>query len=248
MSKEKVFEKFIEWQKQAGLEIPESEHLLPMLESYYTPEEAEFLTGFPIRFNTLEQLAELKQMDPADLEPKLKGLCEKGMARQSFREGLVRYRLADFFFVFLRGRLWTGKNEDPMKSAAPWMNKYFAEFFEQFRYDEERGLRAIPVGETIESGTKAMPFEDVVKFIDDREYYTVSDCPCRVRYEMDPDYQDCDHPKEVCLHFDDLGRYIVENDLGREITRDETLAVLKKAADSGLIHGILNYEDTPDTI
>jgi hypothetical protein len=128
------------------------------------------------------------------------------------------------------------------------MNKYFAEYFEQFRHDEERGLRAIPIGETIESGTKALPFEDVVKFVDDREYYTVSDCPCRTRYEIDPDYQDCDHPKEVCLHFDDLGRYIVENGLGREITRDETLEVLRKAADSGLIHGILNYEETPDTI
>ncbi len=65
---------------------------------------------------------------------------------------------------------------------------------------------------------------------------------------MDPDYEDCAHPKNVCLHFDDLGKYCLENGLGREITRDETLAILKQSADSGLVHGISNWEETPDTI
>jgi predicted transcriptional regulator len=50
-----------------------------MLKTYITPEEAEFLTGFPFKWKTLEQLADIKDVDPAELEPKLKELGEKGL-------------------------------------------------------------------------------------------------------------------------------------------------------------------------
>ncbi len=248
MSTEKIFEQFVEWQRQTGIEFPETENLMPMLKAYITPEEAKFLTGLPFKLNTLEQLAEIKNTDPAELEPKLKELSEKGLIVQNFRKEMVRYRPADIVFTFVRAALWPGKYDETIKKTAPWINKYYPELWEQFRYDQERLMRPIAINESIESGTTVHPFEDVVKYIEDRDYYTVSDCPCRHRYELDPDYQDCAHPKEVCLHFDDLGRYCVENGLGREITRDETFEILKKAADSGLIHGTANYQDTPDTI
>lgn len=90
-----------------------------MLESYYTPEEAEFLTGFPLQLKTIEQIAELKNMDPADLAPKLRHLCEKGAVVQSFTEDMVRYRMPELLFTFMRGRLWDGKTDGPMKDTAP---------------------------------------------------------------------------------------------------------------------------------
>ena len=40
----------------------------------------------------------------------------------------------------------------------------------------------------------------------------------------------------------------MENDLGREITKEETLEILKNAADAGLVHGISNMEENPDTL
>jgi len=250
MSTEKIYEQFIEWQRQTGgLEYPDSENLMSMLKAYITPEEAEFLTGFPSKWKTLEQVADIKDMDPAELAPKLKQLSEKGLLVQSFRREEVGYKLADILFTFFRASLWPGKTDEPIKSTAPWINKYYPEWFEQFRYDQERLIRPIAINETIEHGTTVHPFEDVVKYIEDRDYYTVSDCPCRHRYELDPDYQDCDHPKEVCLHFDDLGRYCVETGQGREITKNEAFAILKKAADSGLVHGTGNIdEQVPDTI
>ncbi len=248
MSTEKVYEQYYEWQKQTGIQFPETDNLMPMLEAYITPEEAEFLTGFPFNLQTLEQAAELKKMDIAELEPKLKALCKKGLVIQGFEKG-VRYRAADLIFTFLRASLWPGTYDGHIKEAAPWINKYYPELWEQFRYDEDRFMKPIVINETVQHGTTVLPYEDVVKYLDDREYFTVSDCPCRHRYELDPDHpNNCDHPKEVCLHFDDLGRYCVENGLGREITREETEAILKKSADSGLVHGIGNYIDKQDTI
>ncbi len=65
---------------------------------------------------------------------------------------------------------------------------------------------------------------------------------------MDPDSVDSPFPIETCLHFDELGRYCVENDMGREITREETLGILKKAADAGLVHATANHQGNGDTI
>ncbi len=248
MSTQNVYEQYLEWQKQTGMELPETENLMPMLKAYITPEEAEFLTGFPFKWHPLEELAEIKNMDPAELEPKLKTLCERGLVIQGFKKG-PRYRVAEIVFTFFRASLWPGKYDDRIKETAPEINKYYPELWEQFRHDQERLMRPLAINETIEGGTKILPYEDVIKFLDDREYFTVSDCPCRHRYELDPNHdQDCTHPKEVCLHFDDLGRYCVEHGLGREITREETEAILKKAADSGLVHGIGNFVDKLDTI
>jgi len=77
---------------------------------------------------------------------------------------------------------------------------------------------------------------------------TVSTCPCRQRHNLDPDMKDCHHPLETCLHFDELGHYIVEHGLGREIRKQDTLEILKQAADSGLVHAVSAWQQKPDTI
>ena len=56
-------------------------------------------------------------------------------------------------------------------------------------------------------------------------------CACRQRKRVDPDSAQCDHPEEVCLHFGDLARYLVDSGLSREITKGEAKDILKIAAD-----------------
>jgi len=121
-------------------------------------------------------------------------------------------------------------------------------WFDQFADAHLKGLRSIPIEKTVEDTRQILPFEDIVKVIEDREYYSVSVCPCRHRHNLDPDLPDCNHSAEVCLHFDELGRYTVQNGMGREITKEETFAILKKAADEGLVHGVSNWKEAPDTI
>ncbi len=129
------------------------------------------------------------------------------------------------------------------------INRYVLDgWFDQYKDVHMKGLRALPIHKTIEDSRQILPFEDVVKVVEDREYYTVSTCPCRHRHNLDPDMPDCKHPTEVCLHFDELGHYIVEYGMGREITKEETLEILKSSADSGLVHGVSNWKNGVDTI
>ena len=253
MADQEIYQEFIEWLGETWWRLTDSEMRLPMIASYLTPEEAAFLSGFPRNMldagKTLDELAEAKQMDPGELEPKLRQLCVKGMLNNKHEGDTVLYSLNDSFFIFLRAVFWPGEANETAKEAAPHVNKYFLDgWFDQWKDVHLSGLRSLPIGETIGGAKEILPFEDVSKVVDKFEYYTVSECPCKTRHNMDPDYKDSSKPTEVCLHFDSLGRYCVENGMGREITKEETLEILKKAADAGLVHGITNWTDKPDTI
>ena len=111
-----------------------------------------------------------------------------------------------------------------------------------------KGLRAIPIARSIADTRQIMPYEDVLQFVEQEDYHTVSTCPCRHRHNLDPDLPTCKHETETCLHFGRLGRYIVKYDMGREITKKETLEILANAAEAGLVHGISNTREGMDTI
>ena len=245
---DETYERFIDWLRQSWWGLPPSDSLLPTITAAYTPGEAEFLTGFPHTATTLEQLAELKGIVPATLEPKLAELADKGLIYLSRRGDSVRYWLNDSFFTLLRTTFWPGRDDGVSRGVAPHINRYFGDgFFDQYATAHAKGLRAVPVHRTIDDPRTVMAYEDVVRLLDSFEFYSVSTCGCRHRKNLDPGSPDCDHPTENCLHFDGLGRYIVENGLGREIDRAETEEILRAAADAGLVHGASNWLE-PDTI
>jgi NAD-dependent dihydropyrimidine dehydrogenase PreA subunit len=129
------------------------------------------------------------------------------------------------------------------------VNKYFYHgFIDDYKPVDSKMIRAIPIDKTIEDVKKLLPYENVVKLIEDVDYLCVSTCACRHRKNIDSDYHDCSHPDEVCLHFDTLAHYIVDNGMGREITREEAYEILRKSADSGLVHSVGNSQGISDTI
>jgi len=249
MNDQEIYQRFMAYMNNPVWEFTESEHLMPMLTSFISPEEAAFLTGFPHSSRTLEQIADIKNMDPDELLPTIKAHCRKGTVYEGKRGDSVRYRLWTAVEMFTRAAFWPSDVEEEAKLMAPHVNKYYMDgWYEQKRAFTHPELRTIPISETVESGTGFMPFEDILKVVENYEYYTVSKCPCRAHHNLDPDYKPSPFPMEVCLHFNELGHYIVDNNLGREITKEETLEILKKSADAGLVHGINNWEESPDTI
>jgi electron transport complex protein RnfB len=249
MKQKDIYQGFIAWLNQAWWGLPRAAELFPLIQSRYTAEEALLLTGLPFSGKSLEELATLKGMDPSALDHRLEELARKGLVyRTASREG-VRYSLNDSFFVFLRSSFWAGKKDEVSRTLAPLVNQYYYHgFFDQYRGVQTRGLRTVPIGKTIEDPRRILPYEDVARFLDQQNYFTVSICPCRHRKNLDPDSPDCPHPTENCLHFGRLGRYAVENGMGREITKPEAHKILEEAAASGLVHGLSNWQQAADTI
>jgi len=249
MSTDTQYKDLIEHLRNWILGLPESEHLMPMLKLRFKPEEANFLSKIPFLGHSAEQLSVKVNIPVKKLIKILDKYAKSGIIFRSERGSEVRYSLCDSLFMFYRSIGWKGKNDKLNREISPYLNKYYIEAYaNEFVGHETQGLRAIPINETIPDTRQVMPYEDILKVIDNFEYYSVSKCPCSHRHNLDSDFEVCKHELERCLHFDTLGKYCVENGLGREITKEETLEILKRAADAGLVHGISNTQGSMDTI
>ncbi len=125
---------------------------------------------------------------------------------------------------------------------------YDTHFGADFMGHPTKGLRAIPVNSVIQDTRPVLPYEDLLAYVDKEDFHTVSSCACRHNINMDSSRQSCGHEVEVCLHFGRLGRHIVKHGMGRKIEKKETLDILARCADKGLVHAISNTKKGMDTI
>jgi electron transport complex protein RnfB len=249
MSENEIYTRFIDWMDKSWWHLPASEHLLPTIAAFFTPEEAELLTGFPFMPAELNELAARKGMEAGNLAKKLDVLARKGAIWRAEKDGGVFYSLNDAFFIFFRGPFYAAQPDRAAGAMAPPLNRYVRDgLMDQLAPVHAKALRAIPIEKTVEEPRRILPYENVTAVVDTQDFFAVSKCACRQRKRMDPDSVPCEHPEEVCLHFRDLGHYLVETGLAREITKEEAKDILKKAADAGLVHAISNYERDADTI
>jgi ferredoxin len=237
---------FIAWLDKSWYGAPGLDMHLPLIAARYTVDEAELLTGIPFSPKTADFLAELKNLDRAELANKLDALSRKGSVYRFDRDGTTYYCLNDVFML-MRTSGWSGKRDEDSKQFALLADRYFPEFMKPWENISEKGLRVLPINEVIEDKRSVLPYEEVKKFLDSYTYFCVTHCPCRMKKGLSTGAAD-KYPTEVCLHFDRLAHYVVENGLGREITRREAEDILEKCADLGLIHAISNQQEGTDTI
>jgi len=83
---------------------------------------------------------------------------------------------------------------------------------------------------------KVLPFHEASKIIDEQDIISLSECPCKLERALIDD--PCKTASDInrCLHFGNVGRYYIEHDLGKSISRDEAKRVLKAADEDGLVH------------
>jgi len=250
MKENAVYEEFIAWLKTAPMGMPDSDDITELIKARYTPEDAALLIDVPFDERTIEELAEIKNTEPQDLKPRLDALAKKGVVWKIFRSGKDRYRLCEPFIVFYRSVYWGGGRNSEHYVMAPLLNKTFGQYFEQFAHARTRGLRTLPVESVIEDTRGVMPFEDVLKVLDDQDFFCVGNCSCKAKHNLDPDHENCKHYpfEENCVHFGDFARYMVENGHGRELSREECRDVLLRCADAGMVHGVSNWAQPVDTI
>ena len=252
MSEQQIYEGLINWLRQSWAGLPDSELLLPLMKATYTPEEASLVTGMPfapLEGQTLEELAERKQMDRAEIMERLDAMANKGLVFRIVLGDTILYGLNDVYFVQYRATGWPGRADERNKAIAPLANQYYyrGAWDPMDRLSPKYG-RTLPIEGTIEDTREIQPYEAVAEVLDRQDYFSVSVCPCKHRKNLDPEFDNCTYPTEVCLHFGALGRYIDENGMGRQITREEAEEILRQSAEAGLVHQVSNYQEGPDTI
>jgi electron transport complex protein RnfB len=249
MGEHGIYDRLADYLNTMPVGAPKTPELFEILKTLYTEEEAELAVKLPFLPMTLDALADRTGVEEAKLGPMLKRMVEKGIVFEELGADEPMYRLLPTVVGFSETPFWSGKKTPEAEKLAPLWLKYARSAF----YHEVGGLsdtpmtRVIPVQESIDDDRKVSPYEKLVEKVKETPYQAVAHCPCRLmrRYS---DEGACDHSTENCLHFGSLGRYIVANGMAREITIDETLDILKRSNEEGLVHITGNYQEEIETI
>lgn len=102
-------------------------------------------------------------------------------------------------------------------------------------------MRVIPIEMAIDGETRKVSYEEVSKYLNENEIFSVSDCACRTAREIMG--EGCGHLKEdMCIQLGHAAEYYIRTGRGRQINREEAFEIIKKAEENGLIHQIPNTD------
>ncbi len=117
-----------------------------------------------------------------------------------------------------------------------WRDFYNSELVHAPRSPEHLPFRILPVEQTIQDQRCILPYERVTEIVRQARRIVVLACPCRSRERA------CDAPLETCIMLDRVADYMTGRHIGREISVDEALAILKHAEELGLVHEAENTD------
>lgn len=108
-------------------------------------------------------------------------------------------------------------------------------------------MRVIPIESAIEGDTRRASYEEISDLINKHEIFSVADCACRTSMRVIG--QGCGHTvEEMCIQLGPAAEYYIRTGRGRRITREEAIAICKKAEKEGLIHQIPNLSGPGKTL
>jgi electron transport complex protein RnfB len=227
--------------------MPDSVEAIEILKIYYSPEEAELALKLPMLNKSLEDLAAELDEDIDALQQKLDRMAAKGTVYAAEKNGKRIYRMLPSVEGFSEAPFWPGKKDETFLKLAPLWRKYFDGKFAREIGDRKTSMmRVIPLDTTISNESQVTPYEDLEKLLEQNAYFAVAYCPCRQIVKETGG--GCDHLLEACFHFDSMGKYMVEHNMAREISREETMDILKKCNEEGLVHATYNNQGKVNTI
>lgn len=107
-------------------------------------------------------------------------------------------------------------------------------------------MRVIPIETAIEGNTRRASYEEVSKYLNENDIFTVTDCSCRTDRELMG--EGCGHLKEdMCIQMGHAAEYYIKTGRGRQITREEAFEIIKRAEENGLMHQIPNIDGSGKT-
>ncbi|HHX62125.1 MAG TPA: FAD-dependent oxidoreductase [Epulopiscium sp.] len=217
-----------------------------ILEHILTDEMAE--VGLCLEFRNPLSAEEIAAKCGKPLEDTKKLLWELALAGATFvsekEDGIDKY----WHDIWVPGHMEMIANSRENMKKYPEIGKAFSD------YGIRRGpmgagvfsvgsgpMRVIPIETSIEGETRRASYEEVSKYLNEHDRFSVSDCSCRASREAMG--EGCGHLKEdMCIQLGHAAEYYIRTGRGREITREEAFEIIHKAEENGLMHQVPNLD------
>ena len=213
---------------------PDSEFIPKILDCMISEDQMKLLLALP---GSAEAMAERTGRPAQEVQADLDDMFRKGLAFKKKKEGVVNWRgpmhIAQFHDASI---LWPEAPPEFYDLWQQYMDREWPNLAPMLSGFLPRPItRVVPVGRSIETGkTQVLAPENIRELIDNATRIAVTKCTCRITMRK------CDAPVEVCLQINKGADYTVERGSGREITKEEAHAIVKKVQEAGLIHVTMN--------
>lgn len=206
---------------------------LKILRKIFDPEEAEMALKLKPTPETVDSLADRLKTTRQEVEPILDRMANKGQIWSEKKEGRQVYALPPFVIGIweLQVNRLDRELSDLMTQYAPVLGISLGNFAPSI-------MRVVPINAAVESEHQILRYEDVRTLLDDAKTFQVADCICRKDAALRGNQ--CEHTREICLTFSNEEGAFDKYPLGRMISKDQALHLLKKAEDEGLVHQTYN--------
>ena len=220
------------------------------LDAVLTKEEVIFLLNFkktrvPYK---VEELAKMNNMSVEDTQKMIDHLCWIGMVEMNREnpEHEKQYNVP----IFVPGSAEFMMMNDKLTEEHPEMATFF-NLMTQMPLEGVTnliplggagvGMHVIPIEKAIEHENNSVDVEHISHWLKKYDKYSVGQCTCRKQQTMRGEGSG-EINGEFCMGVGDMAEYCVDRGMGRYITYEEALEVLKRAEDHGFVHQITNID------
>jgi electron transport complex protein RnfB len=213
----------------AGFPSTDSGVELRILKRLFTPEEASLAGALTMRPEPAAAIAERLSREPSEVAPKLYEMSRKGLVFRTSKGGQQLYMAAQFIVG-----IWEYHVNDLDPDLIRDVNAYIPHLAKKnWAGRKTKQLRVVPVGQSITAEMAVAPYEAAEEIIRQQSKIVVAPCICRREHQMMG--HGCDKPMEACLIFGSGAYYYEQNGLGRSISSEEALDILKSGVEAGLV-------------
>jgi len=201
---------------------------LRILKQLFTKEEAELDLSLVLKLETAKTIAERSGKDPEAIEPLLIEMGKKGLIIHVNRDGKNTFMLLHFVVG-----IWEYQVNRLTKELIKDFNEYAPILMKEHYKQKTQQFRVVPVSQSVNTDLNIMDYETVENIIKSQSKILVAPCICRKEHDIMG--KGCDKLLEACLIFGS-GAYMYESrGIGRTISQDEALDIIKEGAKQGLV-------------
>ena len=216
-------------QLPGGYPATESGVELRILRRLFSEQEAELAIKLSPLPEEVEIIARRAGLPAAEAGQRLESMAQKGLIFRLTRENRpVRYLASQFVIG-----IWEYHVNDLDVELIRDFNEYLPVLIDMKTWKKAPQLRTVPVNRSLEVDLGALPYENAVQMVERHSRFVEAPCICRREHHMIG--EGCDKPEGCCLVMGVAADYYEKNGLGRRITREEALGILKKADEVGLV-------------
>lgn len=230
------------------LRTPWNENLRKILEELYTREEAELILKLPYSLSTLERLETATGIERTRLRKLLEGLCRKGLVMDIHVNGAYHYAVAPMVIGIFEFTMMRTKGDANPKKWAELFQRYMDSGFYGANSSDTSQLsvmRSLPHEDTVlpEQYTEVLDYEKATHLVGEADRFSIAVCPCRhEKHHLGTRNPKCDTPLESCLSFGYAADYLIRNELAREASKEEVLALMEQSKERGLVFNADNVQ------